>query len=393
LGRAGELMALLARDAAWRSTATGRALLGQLAEQAGRENRQDQLASVLRVLDGLGTSDPDKQLARQLVQSLSAGLKGTNSDLLTRLGQTEGSRIGTLLDQMIAEARTIATDDGQPAERRAEAIRSLALTPTDETVVVLTTLLDSRQPHQVQTAALASMQRLNDPRIAPAIVSAWPGLSPHVRAQAAEVLFGRQERLAPLLKAVEQGAITRAQLDPARIEMLLVHSDEEIRSRAARAFGNKSLDSRNEAVETYREVLAKAGSSVKGKEVFKKECSICHRLEGEGYDLGLPLQSVRNRGRETILVSVLDPNREVNPAYLNYVIVTEDGLSVSGMITSETATSVTLKRAEGKSDTVLRAEIDELVNTGKSIMPEGLERQIPKEEMADLMEYLMKVKY
>jgi putative heme-binding domain-containing protein len=114
-------------------------------------------------------------------------------------------------------------------------------------------------------------------------------------------------------------------------------------------------------------------------------------LEGVGYDLGLPLQSIRNRGRETILLSVLDPNREVNPTYLNYVALTEDGLTFTGMIAAETATSITLKRAEDQSDTVLRTEIEELVSTDKSIMPEGLEKQIPKQDMADLIEYLMTV--
>jgi putative heme-binding domain-containing protein len=61
------------------------------------------------------------------------------------------------------------------------------------------------------------------------------------------------------------------------------------------------------------------------------------------------------------------------------------------MITSETATSLTLTRAEGQSDTVLRTEVDELVNTGKSIMPEGLERELSKQDLADVIEYLMTV--
>jgi putative heme-binding domain-containing protein len=108
-----------------------------------------------------------------------------------------------------------------------------------------------------------------------------------------------------------------------------------------------------------------------------------------GEELGLPLDTIGNRGPETILLAVLDPNREVNPAYLNYIIVTDDGLSITGMITSETATSITLKRAEGETDTVLRADIDELVNTGQSIMPEGQEKTLNRQELADVIAYLM----
>jgi putative heme-binding domain-containing protein len=88
---------------------------------------------------------------------------------------------------------------------------------------------------------------------------------------------------------------------------------------------------------------------------------------------------------------VLDPNRELNPAYANYIAITHDGRSITGMITAETATSLTLSRGEGQSDTVLRANIDEMINTGLSLMPEGMEQQLSKQDMADVIEYLMTV--
>ena len=90
-------------------------------------------------------------------------------------------------------------------------------------------------------------------------------------------------------------------------------------------------------------------------------------------------------------MQLLDPNREVNPAYLNYTILTDRGRLISGMITAEAATSVTLSRAEGESDTILRTNIDEMHSTGLSIMPEGLEEKVTKTEMADLLAYLLAV--
>ena len=97
---------------------------------------------------------------------------------------------------------------------------------------------------------------------------------------------------------------------------------------------------------------------------------------------------MKTRGPEAILLNVLDPNREVNPQYLNYTVVTNDGRTLSGMIVSETATSVTLKRADNASDTVLRIDIEQLKSTGQSLMPEGMEKQIDKQALADLMAYL-----
>ena len=202
-------------------------------------------------------------------------------------------------------------------------------------------------------------------------------------------LFARRERLSVLLAAIENELIIPSQLDPARVEFLLSHSDEKIRRQASRLVSSAKLARREEAVAAYRDVLQMNGHPGRGKIVFKNQCATCHKLEGVGYDLGLPLGTIKDRVPEGILLNVLDPNRNVNPEYANYVVVTDDGRSITGMITAETATSVTLKRAEGESDTVLRANIDELVNTGVSIMPEGLEKQLTKEEMADLIAYLM----
>ena len=83
---------------------------------------------------------------------------------------------------------------------------------------------------------------------------------------------------------------------------------------------------------------------------------------------------------------------QVLPEYINYVVTTKDGRTFTGMIAAETATSLTLRRAEGQSDTVFRANVDELQSTGLSLMPEGLEKQVSKQEMADLIAYLMAIK-
>jgi putative heme-binding domain-containing protein len=162
-----------------------------------------------------------------------------------------------------------------------------------------------------------------------------------------------------------------------------------LRERAKGILGSVRLTPREDVVTSYRDVLTMQGDRTQGKAVFKKECSICHRLEGVGFDLGLPLATVKSRGHEGILTQILDPNREVNPAYMNYVVLTEEGRALSGMIRAETATSLTLTRGQDQSDTVLRMEIDEMESSGQSIMPEGLEKRLSKQQMADLLEYLM----
>ena len=386
-GRAGELLSLLASDSRWRAEPQAAAFLEDVAEQAGLAARSDQVAAVLKSLDGFGAAE--KTLTRAVVRGLTKGLEKSRSPLKDRF--LSGGKASEALAEMIDDARRTATDDGLPVARRAEAVRSLALASFDESGELLGRLLDSRQPQEVQMAAIQTLSRMESDRVAQMVVDAWLGFTPKVRGEAAETLFAREERIAVLLAAIDQRVIAPSQIDPARVQSLLEHPTEEIRSTAARLFSNARLAPRDDVVAAWRDVLDMKGDAPGGKEVFKRECSKCHKLEGVGVELGLPLNTIGNRGPETILLSVLDPNREVNPSYLNYVVVTDDGLSITGMITSETATSITLKRAEGESDTVLRTNIEELVNTGISIMPEGQEKLLTKQEMADVIAYLMSI--
>src|SRR5205823_7999714 len=112
----------------------------------------------------------------------------------------------------------------------------------------------------------------------------------------------------------------------------------------------------------------------RGKAVFKRTCATCHRLENEGTEVGPDLLSaLRTKTRAALLVDILDPSREVDPRYLEYQVTTTAGRIYTGLIAAETASSLTLRRAEQVEDTLLRSQIDTVQATAKSLMPEGLE--------------------
>jgi putative heme-binding domain-containing protein len=133
------------------------------------------------------------------------------------------------------------------------------------------------------------------------------------------------------------------------------------------------------------------GEASRGREAFKKHCAACHTLQGAGHDIGPNLATMKNRGAEAILLNLLDPNREVNPQYLNYLVRMNDGRQLNGLIAAESASSVTLRRNEGATDTLLRIDIDDLKSSGLSLMPEGLEKQLDPQAVADLIAYLLAV--
>ena len=89
---------------------------------------------------------------------------------------------------------------------------------------------------------------------------------------------------------------------------------------------------------------------------------------------GPNLASVRRKTPEEILVSILDPNREVSPEFVEYLIALDDGRVVTGLVAAETPSGLTLRGREGAEQTILRRNVAEIASTGKSLMPEGLEK-------------------
>ena len=89
-----------------------------------------------------------------------------------------------------------------------------------------------------------------------------------------------------------------------------------------------------------------------------------------------------------MLYDILDPNRRVDPQFSEYVVVTLDGRILNGLLSGENSESVTLRQPEGREVTVLRSEIEELRSTSKSLMPEGIEKEVSVEQMADILAFL-----
>ena len=139
----------------------------------------------------------------------------------------------------------------------------------------------------------------------------------------------------------------------------------------------------------YRPALSTPGDPTRGQAVFGRLCAACHKLGGQGYEIGPDLAALTDRSPEALLTAILDPNREVDARYVSYSVARKDGRVASGMIAAETASAVTLKREQGQTDLILRDEIDELTSAGRSLMPEGLENDLKPADLADLIAYLV----
>jgi putative membrane-bound dehydrogenase-like protein len=385
--RGAAMLSQLLSDAKRRATPGVKDLTLALIAQTAAAGRSDELALVVKILDNL--TDDDKPLTRELVQVFVAKLSPGAREKFAGLAS---GKAGIVLRDLLTDARKTAGDDKAEPAARATAIRTLGLAPFADVKAILTTSLGVRQPQPVQLAALEVLGKYDSADVPGIVLSAWQGMSPQIRASATETLLSRSIGVNAFLDAVERGTVQRTDLDPARVQLLQKSPDAKMRARATKLFAGTAPSKRQDVITRYQKSLDLKGDAVKGKAIFKEVCATCHKLEGVGESIGPDLMSIKNRGSESVLTNILDPNREVLPQYYTYLLITDDDVIITGMITAETANTVTIRKTDGMSETVQRVNIASLRSTGLSAMPEGLEDKINLQAMADLLAYLNSLK-
>jgi len=213
-------------------------------------------------------------------------------------------------------------------------------------------------------------------------------MTPRLRSDAVTVLLARPDRVLALLKAIEAGTIRATDLTTPQTKFVRGHSDKSVRELAAKVLSAQQASTRQQAVDSFLPAIDLKGDAVHGKKIYQDRCISCHRLGGEGHALGPDLVTVKNSGKEKMLVNILDPNREVRPDYMSYVVETKDDESYIGLVANETATSVTIRQAYGKENIINRSNIKKMQSQGQSLMPEGLEAGLKPQDLADLIEYI-----
>lgn len=365
-------------------------VLPDLALLAGRTKNNEALARTSARLAALPEKDAALRIA--LLRSLMTGAGLSREQFLKAAAGKDDKLPQQLLALALVDALKLVQASDQNDAVRLAAAQGLALGAFEQVAEPLAELLSPQQSTELQLAALRTLDTFGGKEPGELILEHWSKLSPETRRSALDLLVSRPERASQLLAAITAKEIPPSEIDAPHVELLKQHADAVVREQAAKLFGSAALARRAEVVEQYRDALDKPGDVARGKQFFAKNCASCHKVEGTGHELGPNLAAMKNRGPETILLNVLDPNREVNPQFLSYVLVTNEGKTLSGIIAAESATSVTLKRADGQGDEVLRSDIEELRSTGMSLMPEGLEKQIDQGAMADVIAYLMSLK-
>jgi putative membrane-bound dehydrogenase-like protein len=326
----------------------------------------------------------------QVLPRLSPGSRG----LLVKLARGWGS---TRFEQYAREVVTsllCRLDDSSLSqnERLAAAGQLVDFQPLDKQVVV--ELLDRISPQtssELAVGIVTALQSSESPETGPLLVRRFRSLTPQTRAAGIRMLLSRPRSTAALLDAVDQGTLQLAELSLDQKQALAAHPDANVRRRARQILsrgGALPNPDRQKILAQLLPITKETGDPAAGKEVFKKQCSKCHVHSGEGTRIGPDLTGMAVHPKAELLTHIIDPSRDVEGNFRVYTVVTNDGRVFNGLLASESKTAIELFDAEGKKKVVLREDIEELIASSKSLMPEGFEKQVKRHDITNLLEFL-----
>ena len=312
-------------------------------------------------------------------------------DLLAGPGD-EIDRARNVLKQITVKAAIAVGHSDQPVELRRAAIELLRVANDETATAALLPILQSEQNQSLRIGAVAALAAHSSDEIAMVLLEQLPVESPSVRRAIIDALLRHSEWTITLLDEIEARQIAAAELGPTYVAQLLGSRDVEIRDRAKALLVTPSQTT-EEIRRRYAGALALSAEPARGRMLFEKHCATCHRVADLGVDVGPDIADSRTKTPEQLLTDILEPNRAIDGSFLGYIAVTNDGLSLTGVLASETGSSITLRQADNKTVSLLREDIAELRATGLSLMPEGWDRTLPPQEMADLISFIKNWRY
>jgi putative membrane-bound dehydrogenase-like protein len=301
-----------------------------------------------------------------LVQSVDRALQSSNGDQTIVMAAIRfvGRRSGPFSNQLFHDAGVA---------RSKTATQQLA------------EMIGPQQPPEFQHAALNSIAVIGDPHAPGLLLQRWPNSTPVIRTAMLDCMVSRNNWLPDVLQAVEKGELNRSEFSSAHVSRLTEHSDPAIQKRAGQLFVSTISQSGQLDLKQWEPVLQIAGDAIRGQKVFNKHCAICHPTHDQSKAVGPNLKSLTQPTPRSILESIVNPNLDLQQQFVQYNALMLDGQTISGILYSETANSITLRDKEGKDHNLLRQDIDQLRATQISMMPEDLVKQLDQQQIADLI--------
>jgi uncharacterized protein len=338
----------------------------------------------------LELTEQDEQQLVAIASRLSAADRGLLVQLSNRWGSQHLEKYAAEVVQSLLGQ--VAQEDLDAASRVEAARQLIAVEPrSSEIVIRILGVISPRTSPDLAAGLLGILEASQVEELPRAILEHISEWTPAARIAALELLLKRTRSTLALLRAIEDGEIALSELALDQRQTLIDHPDGIVRfvaERVLREGGSLPSPDRQRVLEELLPLAEIPGDAAQGKLAYEKHCSKCHIHSGVGSQVGPELTGMAVHPKQELLIHILDPSRSVEANFRSYTIVTADGLVLQGMLSAESQTAIELFDAEAKKHVVLREDIEQLVASQKSLMPDGFEQQMSREEMVDLLEFL-----
>ncbi len=362
--------------------------LGEIAA-AGDESLAEPLHTVASAVEAGNLSD---DVALAIINGIGRGL-GRRRTSLASLAEALPPDVGRGLAAIFAHGVTIAGESSRSTPERVQAIKTLRYSELAVAGPTLIPLAASASDQDIRIAAITTLAPWADPVIDAALLDDIAAQTPRVRRAVLDASCGQPTRALRLIDAIDRGDCSAALLTPDHWKQLAGCGDGRFRERVATIRAAYQPADREATIAGYQAALALPGDVGRGCDVFAKHCASCHRIGNVGVNVGPDISDSRTQKPEQYLVHILDPNRVIDSAFFAYTVVLTDGRVLTGLITAEAGSSITLRLQDGKEMTLGRDEIETITSAGTSLMPDGLERSISVADMADLIAFIKGWRY
>jgi len=351
---------------------TKRVILDAASTLTSAPNESAELTAAIRAL--LGSENVDVSIAALPIAA--------NWDKSGTLKADVTKQITALLEQ-VKDAKSAET-------RRMQIAAALigARSASAEILPAMAKLLETPASGTLKRSVISSLGVSGDMAASGILIAAFPQLAPSEQDTAFNMVLSRPEWTNAFLDAIEARKLSLSALGPPNVFRLRTHPVKEVAARAVKlldAFKKPNSDKDSLIAQLLPEVI-KPGNSVKGREAFTKNCSVCHKFNDIGNQIGPVLTGMGVHGPDNLLVNIIDPNRVVDSGYESWNVITKDGQVQSGILAAENDASVLLKNASGQVE-VPKANIKTLKKTNLSLMPEGFE-SLGAETLRDILSFL-----
>ncbi len=394
-----EVIHLFEEPSLWKRPIAEQHLLSRVMQRFAQEGSRKDLFACAQLLD----LSPSAEQTQRLMAGFEAGFKGRSmaglpNELLKAMSRYGGVSLGLQVRQgdqgALVKALRVIRDETAPKNERLELLGALAdVHPLEARDPLIQCFRGAFRDDAIRKAALTVLQSYDDAAVADAAIDLYPRLGKEALPSAQLLLASRVSWSEQFAEAVHSTRIKPETVPLNIVRKMRQYSDPKLDPLMQQLWPNSSGGQTSATMEARIHHLAQVaqsgfGDPYKGRTLFQNTCSTCHRLFGNGGEIGPDLTAYKRDDLDSMLLSIVNPNAEIREGFENYSVETKDGRSLSGFLTEQDNQRIVLRGLDGQNSTFNRSELSEFKAAGVSLMPEGLLDGFDDQQARDLFAYL-----